>query len=548
MKKILLSACVTMVIAFANNPVLASAGSDDLIKMARSGVDEEVLTAYVDGSPDTFDLSAEDIITLKDLGVPSKVISEALRHGHANEADSIAATEAKETIKAATNEAVPAAPAAQAVVTSSAVAPPPGDCNVSFFYESLYPYGNWLEIDGQWCWQPSATVMSPDWAPYCRHGHWVNSDWGWCWVSDYSWGWAPFHYGRWFHHRTHGWCWVPGTEWGPAWVSWRRGEDYCGWAPLPPSARYVNGEGFYFGAARAVDNCEFNLTVGDFCFLSIGHFCDPHPWVNLVPSVRVEEAYRKTTVIRNSYGFEHNHVYNHGPAFEEVSRASNRRLESITIVHDDIKPGEPIHRGLQKGNQLLIYKPEISAAVPRNPAAVKVLLEKRAQVDVQRKESTGDADVVKRRNTATQQTLKNQQLRADNAEKEKFHLEQAATYESDSKKRASYQSEAEIQSMNHQQAQNHVVNIQQWKPPVETSSAVMPRSRIVPQPSAENREQVRNQVRTQVQNEAQVERQRQPAAEEMVRKSPAQPQAANNVPARTVQPPGENRARNQKNP
>jgi hypothetical protein len=31
-----------------------------------------------------------------------------------------------------------------------------------------------------------------------------------------------------------GWIWVPGDEWGPAWVDWRSGDDYVGWAPLPP--------------------------------------------------------------------------------------------------------------------------------------------------------------------------------------------------------------------------------------------------------------------------------------------------------------------------
>ena len=31
-----------------------------------------------------------------------------------------------------------------------------------------------------------------------------------------------------------GWYWVPGRVWAPAWVSWRRSNDYVGWAPLPP--------------------------------------------------------------------------------------------------------------------------------------------------------------------------------------------------------------------------------------------------------------------------------------------------------------------------
>ena len=33
-----------------------------------------------------------------------------------------------------------------------------------------------------------------------------------------------------------GWVWVPGYTWAPAWVSWRYGDGYAGWAPLPPDS------------------------------------------------------------------------------------------------------------------------------------------------------------------------------------------------------------------------------------------------------------------------------------------------------------------------
>jgi len=514
MKKTLLCALASMVVAFVNSPALATteAGSE-LIKMARSGVDEEVLTAYIETSTDTFDLDADDIITLKDLGVPSKIISEALRHGHADASDTAAAIAARETIQAASGDE-----GASAVLTTAAVAPPETDQNISFFYEALYPYGNWITIDGDWCWRPNAATISPDWAPYCRHGHWVWSDWGWCWVSDYSWGWAPFHYGRWFRHRTHGWCWMPDYEWGPAWVSWRRGGDYCGWAPLPPHTRYVNNEGFYYRDKRVNVDFEFNLTFNDYFFVPEKDFCDPHPWVYMVPTGRNRDMYRNTEHIRNSYGFEHDHIFNHGLPAEDISKITNRPVTPITIAPDNIKPGEPIHRGWIKENRLVIYKPIIAPKAPKNPTAVRVMMEKRQPVVVPEKQNIGNRTFfLKRETNAMQQTLKHQQERAQNSSQVKFHLEQAANYEQDSKKKAEYQSEAEIQSMNAQEANRHVVNIRQWKPGAVQGPAVMPQSRVVPQPTTENREQVRTQVRTQVQNEARVEQQRQPAMEQMIR-------------------------------
>src|SRR6185312_7500669 len=83
---------------------------------------------------------------------------------------------------------------------------------------------------------PVATVsyqsFYDDLAPY---GNWIYTEAGWTWASGYNWGWAPFHYGRWFYEGGYGWMWVPGNEWAPAWVSWRGDNDYYGWAPLGPN-------------------------------------------------------------------------------------------------------------------------------------------------------------------------------------------------------------------------------------------------------------------------------------------------------------------------
>src|SRR5207302_7033720 len=83
------------------------------------------------------------------------------------------------------------------------------ECTTSHFYEALTPYGTWVNINDTWCWQPSVGTCDPNWRPYCNRGHWVWTDSGWCWQSDYSWGWAPFHYGRWWRADGYGWLWTP---------------------------------------------------------------------------------------------------------------------------------------------------------------------------------------------------------------------------------------------------------------------------------------------------------------------------------------------------
>ena len=121
----------------------------------------------------------------------------------------------------------------------SVTPPPDGEVQASFD-DALSPYGDWTDVDGTRVWHPAASAVGEDFQPYATNGQWVSSDYGWYFQSDYPWGWAPFHYGRWALDPNYGWIWIPGTVWAPAWVDWRSGGGYIGWAPLP-AHRLVGG-------------------------------------------------------------------------------------------------------------------------------------------------------------------------------------------------------------------------------------------------------------------------------------------------------------------
>jgi hypothetical protein len=120
------------------------------------------------------------------------------------------------------------------------------------FEAPLAPHGAWIEVGSYGrCWRPAGVAV--DWRPYC-YGHWVWTDCGWYWASDEPWAWACYHYGWWVYDPVAAWVWVPGIEWAPAWVSWRVGGGFIGWAPFAPPgfilARHIAPSSFVFVEAN----------------------------------------------------------------------------------------------------------------------------------------------------------------------------------------------------------------------------------------------------------------------------------------------------------
>ena len=122
------------------------------------------------------------------------------------------------------------------------------------FYAPLATSGAWLTVGSYGrCWRPAGVAVG--WRPYCS-GHWVWTDCGWYWASAEPWAWACYHYGCWVYDPAQAWVWVPGIEWAPAWVSWRTGGGYIGWAPLGPPGVRPGVSSFVF-----VDTASFQKPV-----------------------------------------------------------------------------------------------------------------------------------------------------------------------------------------------------------------------------------------------------------------------------------------------
>jgi len=496
----------------------ASEGFDDLAKLAKSGVGEEVLIAYVQASQVQYALTVDEILYLNDIGVPNSVVAAVIRKGNPNVAaaplpaadapliqpqtvpvDQVVAKQEKPAVlpplapdyEIAVREAVaraggeqapgqyqtpqvaqgqpqqpqygvttdpvigrpepivaaqpayqPAQPTYQTnqpklgvsevyeegqqpreivrevivekpvyiekpvyveqpvyVSSTTVVAPPPDRLNVSFFYESLSPYGSWISVDDDYYWQPSVVVTDRSWRPYWNNGNWVYTDYGWTWQSSYSWGWAPFHYGRWTNHPRHGWCWRPGTEWAPAWVHWRSNDQYTGWAPLPPEARYEAGIGFSYRGKNVSLDFHFGLGERDYGFVPVRNFCDSdfhrHGSYYRDRNYRgdyrggdVVNIYNNTTIVNNYYRYDRDRIINNGPGYDSIRRATNKEIKQVRLTDANYRSGDPIRATrLNDDNTLQMYRPTIRRDAPEKPQEVIARREQevqRAQAERQR--------------------------------------------------------------------------------------------------------------------------------------------------------------------
>lgn len=212
-----------------------------------------------------------------------------------------------------------------------------GDDYVSYqtFYDDLSPYGQWVN-DPQYgnVWVPD---VPGDFRPYYTRGYWVATEYGNTWVSDYPWGWAAFHYGRWTYNPFYGWVWIPGNTWGPAWVSWRWGGGYAGWAPMGPGVSLSMSIGNY--------GCPNDWWV----FVGPQHLYSPR-FHSYWRGPRYNNTYiRNTTIINNTY----NNTYVYGPRPNEVERVTHQRVNVHRVGRGN--------RGntVVNNNTVNIYRPQI---------------------------------------------------------------------------------------------------------------------------------------------------------------------------------------------
>lgn len=250
-----------------------------------------------------------------------------------------------------------AIPAGNPVNMSGSPAQAATDVSISIgtFYDDLAPYGSWTQYEGAYVFIPARVGAS--WRPYTV-GHWVYTrQYGWLWVSDEPFGWAAYHYGRWGYDDDIGWYWIPGRRWAPAWVSWRRSDDYVVWAPLPPDVGDDIPEAF---AVSAIPE-RYWIAVPARSFL-----------VTDLSAVAIDDDRERVRVVAaaqpvGNVMIENNVVVNKAIDVDYVRRETKQEVKTVEVKETD----DPRQSGKGGDGRISAFTGEVSEKPGARPAEVK---------------------------------------------------------------------------------------------------------------------------------------------------------------------------------
>lgn len=306
--------------AAAGATMFRSPAFTEVERLLRAGVEEATVLAYIAHASSTFNLGAEQVIQLGQVGASATVIAAMMQQDR---------TLAMGRAGAETGAVGGVAPADQAQPAGTAA---------EVFFDALAPFGTWRNFrDYGWCWQPSVAVADADWRPYRQGGRWLLTEAGWYWTSDYRWGGLVFQYGRWFEDAEWGWCWRPDTRWASAWVTWRQGSDFCGWAPLPPGSD-VSTAGVTWQGQPVPWNHDFGLSWDSHTFVTWPQFYNRRPERLAVASRAADGVGQNTTALNDFFLDGKSRAFNRGLPIQPVLEASGE-VRTYAVREVPLTPG-----------------------------------------------------------------------------------------------------------------------------------------------------------------------------------------------------------------
>ncbi len=390
--------------------------------------------------------------------------------------------------------------------------------SIGGFYDSLSPYGEWIDCSYGECWVPGGVPTG--WQPY-TNGEWIYTRYGWTWVSSDRWGGDTYHYGTWAFVGRYGWVWVPGTVWAPAWVTWSYSDSYVGWAPMPPNIAF--GRSGYSGRAVVVNESQY-------VFVPTGRFVGTN-----VNSVRMEPRrnaeFMRTAKPVTRFGVSGGIVTNVALPMATVQRAMGGKVATHEITSARTTPRTVTSGTVGKAGHVGIVAPagDVKAAhashqVAKPPQQEQAKSPQALQQQAKQQEAKQQGQA-KQQQQAQQQQAKQQEAKPQGQAKQQQQAQQQHAKQQEAKQQgqAKQQQQAQQQHAKQQEAKQQGQAKQQQAKQQEAKQQEAKQQGQAKQQQQAQQQEAKQQGQAKQQQQAQQQQAQQQEAKPQQARPPQQP-------------------------
>jgi hypothetical protein len=160
---------------------------------------------------------------------------------------------------------------------------------------------------------------------------------------------------------------------GPSWVTWRHHGTYIGWAPLPPGCGWRSGFGLTWHGEGVSLSFGFGLASHCYTFVSGPNFCHRNLHHHVVRDHDANNVYNHSTVINNVINGNNNTIVNNGVGYNTVAEHVRGEIPKARVetLPDHSNKSLRADRMERSKDGFVVYRPTAVESVGGRPSAIR---------------------------------------------------------------------------------------------------------------------------------------------------------------------------------
>ena len=164
-------------------------------------------------------------------------------------------------------------------------------------------------------------------------------------------------------------------------MSWRNTAESCGWAPLPPEALWLPGEGFSYLGRKVAFDFNFGLGFWDYSFIPVADLGEPC-YDPFFISASLGRSIFQNSRPRAGVSLVDGNLTDAGLTLDFINAHARHHLKDVALHEAILAPGSPLRGEYSANDEFFLYRPRIAGTARFTPeAAMARQRERIARID-----------------------------------------------------------------------------------------------------------------------------------------------------------------------